>query len=190
MEPYPWYLLVDVMRKIYESNAIKRDDDHFTPHHRESKPFKPKAFRWIPSSTIASWLLPRRFLLTGISLSISTPQEIYEAGASIPFTVEMKNSFPFQVTIPTLSPLLWQWYVDGYEAASQVAVEMPPDETGTLVFNRGERKVFKKRWNGRFRVTNRKWSEPATGTHTIAAAINIQDPRRHNLMAETSIRID
>lgn len=177
------------MRRIYESDAVKRDDTQFTPQHRKQKEFKPKAFRWIPSSSIARSLLPSSLVQRGISVSVSSPRREYFQGSPIPFTVTLKNSFPFQVRITTSSPILWNWYVNGHEEASMVPVRTAPQEAGTLTFERGERKTFQKRWNGRFRTASREWTKAEHGEYTIAVGINVEEPKSVGLWAETSVRI-
>lgn len=177
------------MRRIYESDALRRDDEPFTPNERRDRRFKPQAMRWVNSTLLSQYLVPHWIRRRAISISVTTPQTEYPVGASVPFRVTMRNSMPFPILIPTDSPLLWTWNVDGIQEASHVPLREEPEEPGGIRFDRGMRKQFTKQWSGMFQVTNREW-EPATpGEYTIGAGLNVRNPGRKGLYDETTIRI-
>lgn len=176
------------MRRIYQSNAIRRDDEE--PHvPNESDNSRPQAFRSIDTGSLSRRFVPDRLRHWSVSIDISTPQSTYPVGRSIPFAVEMKNAMPFPVTITTRSRLLWQWDVDGIPEASHVEVRDVPEEEMGFEFDRGERKRFRRRWNGMFRLNTSEWEPAEPGEYTIGAAINVADPAERGLYDETSVEI-
>ena len=174
------------MRRIYESNAIRRDnDDPFSPAETEEKP---SAMRSVNSLALSRAVVPDRLRRFGLSLTLSTPRTEYERGEAVPFTVAMRNSMPFPISLSTRSPILWTWSVDGLEEASKLEREVP-DEEGALEFDRGERKLFRKRWEQVFQVSETEWERAPPGEHTIAAGINVEGAESSKLYDETTIRI-
>lgn len=174
------------MRRIYESSALSRDDEEpFKPgeNDRESKP---QSFRSINASAWSDRLLPVFVRRRAVSIAVSTPKTEYEVGEAIPFQVELKNSLPVPVTIPTDSPLLWSWTVDGYDEAAQTDELDPPEKPGKLYLDRGERKVFTKEWSQLFKVSEREWEEADPGEHLLGAYVNASEGE---LAAETTVRI-
>lgn len=177
------------MRRIYESDALHRDDaETHAPNERERNT-KLQALRSVPSSTLSDVFIPDRFRHRFVSVDVTTPESEYSVGESIPFTVTIRNRVPFPVSIPTASPLLWEWSVDGNVEGSEVPLRDPPDEAGRFVFDRGERKRFRKRWDQMFRESDSEWSPAEPGSHTIGAAINTADADRKGLAGETTVRI-
>ncbi|WP_049922960.1 hypothetical protein [Halopiger djelfimassiliensis] len=176
------------MRRIYESDALRRDDEPFTPHERESS-VRPQLLRSVNSTGLSRLLVPSGLGQQAISIEITTPRTEYPAGVTIPFTVTMRNPMPVPITIPTNSPLLWTWSVDGATEATRVSLRDPPDEPGEFVFDRGERKRFGKRWDQRFRVSETEWVPAEPGTYTIAAELNVDAPAEAGLRGETTVRI-
>lgn len=177
------------MRRIYESTALRRDDDDtFAPNERDADE-RPRAVRSVDGGLLSRHLVPHWLRHRSISISISTPREEYPAGSSVPFTVTMKNAMPFPITVVTRSPLLWTWYVDGAAEASRVPAREPPDEPGGFRFDRGERKTFRKRWNGMFRVSNSEWEPAPPGDYTLAAGLNVEDAVGKGLYEETSVHL-
>lgn len=177
------------MRRIYESDAIQRDDEPFTPNEESRRSFKPQAMRWVNATLLSQLLVPQWVRQRAISVKISTPQSSYPSGHPIPFTVTMRNSMPFPVTIPTNSPLLWTWNVDGVQEASHVPLRDEPEEPGGIRFDRGSRKQFIKRWSGLFRVTDREWEPAEPGEYTIGAGLNVEGAAEKGLYDETTVRI-
>jgi hypothetical protein len=176
------------MRRIYESDALDRDDDDpFRPNRRDRRT-TPRAARTVPAGLLSSSLVPERLRRWSISLDVSTARAVYRAGTPISFTVTMKNAMPFPVTIPTRSRLLWSWHVDGYREASHVA-EDPPAEPGELTFERGERKRFERTWPQLFHVSESRWEEAPPGEYTISAAINV-DGSTGGVEDATTVRIE
>ncbi|SNZ02679.1 hypothetical protein SAMN06269185_0082 [Natronoarchaeum philippinense] len=176
------------MRRIYDSEALRRDDDAFTPNERDDDD-RPQSLRSINGGAWSRRLLPQRLCFRAIGVEISTPRTEFPEGEPIPFAVTMKNALPVPVSIRTNSPLLWTWNVDGDEEAARVPLRDPPDESGTFAFDRGERKQFRKRWRQLFRVTESEWEPAAPGEYTIGAGINVDDPAEKGLYDETTIRI-
>lgn len=177
------------MRRIYESDAVHRDDeDPFAPGTRQGSA-RPQSARWINSTALSQLLVPARVRYWALSFDISTPRTEYPRGSSVPFTVTMKNVMPFPITISTRSPQVWRWSVDGSVEASRVPVHDPPDEPGVFRFDRGERKRFRKRWNGMFRVSDSEWRPAPPGEYLIEAALNVDDAARKGLSGETTVRL-
>ncbi len=176
------------MRRIYESNALRREDGPFTPGEQEESS-RPKRNGDSDASRFSRLFVPDRLAELSISVSVSTDRETYPVGVPIPFTVTMKNAMPFSVSIPTASPVLWNWSVDGVTEASRVALRDPPEEPDVFGFARGERKQFQKRWPQAFRVSDREWEYVSPGTYTIGAEVNVADPVGSGLYDETTIEI-
>lgn len=176
------------MRRIYESQALRRDDESFTPHEEE-RPAQLQAMRSIDSTALSDRLVPNGLRNRAISVDVSTQRSEYPSDDAVPFKVTMKNAMPFPITIPTLSPLLWTWNVDGVREASHVPLHDPPDEDGGFRFDRGERKEFRKRWKQMFRVSDSEWETATPGEYTIGAGINVENPAETGLYDETTVRI-
>ena len=175
------------MRRIYESDALDRDDeDPFRPGASDRE--KPRAARTLPVGTLSETLFPRRLRHRSISVDVSTPRDVYEAGETVPFVVTMKNAMPFPVSVPTVSPVLWTWAVDGHREASHVP-EIPAQEPSALEFGRGEWKEFHRNWNGMFQVSESEWTRAGPGEYTIHAGINVESPAESGVRDETTIEI-
>lgn len=178
------------MRRIYESGAVDRDDRNpYQPNERDATT-TPQAMRTVPAETLSRHLVPHRLRSWGISVDVSTPKDTYEVGNAIPFVVTLKNVLPFPIAIPTNSPLVWNWHVDGFAEASQVTLETPPDRDATFSFARGERKRFHKRWDQMFRIGKHEWEPAAPDQYTISACIDVDNPKKRDLHAETTVRIE
>lgn len=174
------------MRRIYESDALSRDDEEaFVPGERD----EPQSFRWLDSTAWSDRLLPQALARRAVSLRLSVPRTEFAPGERVPFAVTMKNRLPVPVTVETRSPVLWVWTVDGHTEASHVLGRDPPDRAGRFRFDRGERKRFRKVWSGLFRVSEREWEDAAAGEHTIAARVNVADAEAAGLADETTVRI-
>ncbi|MXV60794.1 hypothetical protein GS429_01645 [Natronorubrum sp. JWXQ-INN-674] len=176
------------MRRIYESGALHRDDEHFTPNKRD-RSYRPQALRSLNSTRLSRSLLPNRFGYRAISISVSTPREEFASDTAIPFQVTMKNTLPVPVTVPTNSPVLWTWDVDGTTNASRVPLHDPPEESGAFVFDRGERKQFTKGWQQLFRVSESEWEPAEPGEYTIGAEVNVDNADKKGLRGTTTVRI-
>lgn len=185
--PGPW---IGSMRRLYESSAVSRDDeDPFVPGSRDRET-EPQAMQSVPGNKLSRLLVPNWVRHRAISLDVSTPKGSYEAGEPVPFVVEMKNSFPIPIEIPTLSPVLWEWAIDGHPNASRVAPADPGDDGRGFRFDRGERKRFVKEWDQMFRVSNSEWEPARAGEHTISASLNVEDAEQKGVYGETTVRIE
>lgn len=177
------------MRRIYESAALRRDDDDpFAPGENDETE-RPQAMRSVPGGLLSRMLVPGWLRDRAVSVTVETPRETFPAGASVPFRVTMKNALPVPIAIPTRSPLLWTWTVDGLPEASHVAVHDPPDERRYFRFDRGERKQFGRRWSGSFRVSDSEWEPADPGEYTLAVALDVDDAAARGLTDETTVRI-
>ena len=177
------------MRRIYESDAVSRDDeDPFRPGEREY--IKPQTWRSISGAAWSRRLVPHWVRRRAISLELSTPKSTFDVDEPIPFRVEMRNRLPIPITLRTQSPVRWSWYVDDLEEASHVPLRDPPDTTGALQFDRGERRRFEKSWSQLFRTSKREWEPASPGEYTISASINVADPASASLYDETTVRIE
>lgn len=177
------------MRRIYESSALRRDDDEpHAPRERETDT-KPQAARSIHSAAWSRRLVPTRLRHYAISVDIETRKTDFGPGEAVLFRVTMKNAMPFPVTIQTQSPLLWNWYVDGVEEAAHVPLQTPPNDPSGFKFDRSERKQFTRRWQRAFQVTDSEWEPAEPGEYTISAALNVPDAAAKGLRAETTVRL-
>lgn len=174
------------MRRIYESEAIERDDeDHFAPNTGRTPTFRGGKIL----SFLGGLVVPQTLARRAVSVSVATPEREFVQGDVVPFRVSMKNPLPFPVTIETLSPVLWTWDVDGLEAASHVPTSDPPPQPGTIRFARGERFEFDRRWHGMFRTSETEWEPAEPGEYTIGAGLNVTDERKPGLYDSTTVRI-
>lgn len=177
------------MRRIYESEALHRDDeDRFSPNPRRSSA-RLQAMRSVNSTALSRRLIPDWLRCRAISIEVSTPHTEYVPDESIPFRVTMTNSMPFPITFRTRTPRLWTWHVDGATDATRVSLREPPDEQGEFRFARGERKRFTKRWEQAFRVSETEWVSAGTGEFTIGAGINVENASEKGLYDEVTVRI-
>ncbi|WP_049926056.1 hypothetical protein [Halopiger goleimassiliensis] len=176
------------MRRIYESDALERDDGPFTPSENDPRS-RVQTARSVDSTALSRWLVPQRVRYRAISVEISTPQTSYAGGDPIPFTITMSNALPVPVVLRTDSPVRWTWAVDGKTEASERLRYDPPAEPGQFRFDRGERKRFRRRWDGLFRVSDSEWVPAEPGDHTIGVRLNVPDAAAKGLAAETTVRI-
>lgn len=177
------------MRRIYESDALKRNDDEpLTPRERDDPP-APQAMRSVPSGWLSRLFVPMSLRYRAISVAIETPESTYEPGDSIPFRVTMKNSLPIPVTIPTASPILWTWAVNGDRSASRIPITEPDDEPRGFHFDRGQRIHLSKEWDGMFRISRSEWEYAEPGTYILSAGINTADADSKDLVARTEVTI-
>jgi hypothetical protein len=159
------------MRRIYESDALDRDDeDPFRPNASDAR-VAPRSARSVPAAWLSAHLLPAWLRRRAISVAVTTPKSVFAVGEPVPVTVTMKNSLPVPVTLETASRVPWAWYVDGHRAASRVA-DAPPEGPGELAFDRGERKRFRRTWQQAFRVSDSGWVDADPGEYVVSAAID------------------
>lgn len=177
------------MRRIYESDAIERDDEPFTPHRRDSS-VRPEAMRSINATALSRLFAPAWLRSRAVSVDVSTPRSSYAVDEPVPFTVTMRNSMPFPITLRTRSPVLWTWSVDGHTEASHVPLRDPPEERGEFRFDRGERKRFDRHWPGSFKIDEREWEPAEPGEYTLSVGINVTQPVEKGLYSETTVTIE
>ncbi|WP_138006688.1 hypothetical protein [Halalkalirubrum salinum] len=161
------------MRRIYESNALDRDDaDPFKPN--ASRDTTPTAARSIPAQKLSAAIIPQRLIRRGVTIEVSTPRSTYTKGQAVPFHVQIRNRLPIPITIETKHPVLWTWSVDGHRDASRLDDPLPA-RPGQFTFDRGETKRFTRRWTQTFRVSSTTWEEASPGIYTIRAAVAVDD---------------
>lgn len=176
------------MRRIYESQALDRsDEDPHRPNERDATT-KPQAARTLPSSTLSKALVPHWLRYRAISVSISTPQSVYDAQTPVPMAIEMHNRLPIPLTLST-TRTPWTWSVDGVVEASY-SPDYANEGSSEFQFDRGERKQFRRHWNQLFKVTDSEWEECDPGEYTLSVAIGVDEPERHGLYDETTITIE
>lgn len=176
------------MRRIYDSQALKRDDDAFTPRERDDAP-EPAAMRSVPGESLSRLLVPTWLRYRALTVTVETPESSYPAGTDVPVKVTLRNTFPFPISVRTRTPRLWTWHVDGAAEASRVP-ESLPDEERVYTFDRGERKQFLRRWTGLFKVSETEWEPADPGEYTLGAYIDVEDADGKGLAAETTVRIE
>lgn len=177
------------MRRIYESDALGRDDDDpFAPGRERDRSTRPQVMRWIDSTAWSRRLVPEWVRHRAISVSISTARAEVPVGDPVSFDVTLRNTLPVPLTIRTASPLLWQWDVDGHPEASHVeAIE--PDGVSEWRFDRGERKRFTRRWQGMFRVAADEWRPAEAGEYDVGAGLTVEDAAEKGLYDRTTVEL-
>lgn len=176
------------MRRIYESDALRREEYPFMPNERHDDgkgPSVPEA----GGAGLLDYVLPDVIRPRAIEISVSTPEPSYETNRPIPIFVEIHNGMPFGVSIQTRTPILWSWEIDGREEAAEIDLHDPPEEPQKYEFGSGERKRFTKRWPQRIRVSETDWEQVPPGEYTIGAWLNVDDAERKGLKAETTVEI-
>jgi hypothetical protein len=176
------------MRRIYDSDAISRDDNEpFQPSERDESA-TPAASRTLPAKILSQVLVPDWLRFRGLSVSVATPQPVYETGDVIPIRISIKNALPFPISVTAGSSLLWTWAVDGVESASHTD-RVGGDEPRLFTFNRSETKQFHRRWHQMFQLTESQWEPAEVGEHTITAALNVPAPADRGVRDATTVQI-
>lgn len=178
------------MRRIYESDALERDDDDPLSPRERQRETEPQSFRSISGSAWSDRLLPHSVRKRAVSVSLSVPDREFEQGDSVPFQITLRNRLPIPVAIATNSSRLWTWSVDGHTNASHISVGEPPLSENKLRLDRGERHRIWRSWSGMFRVSKREWVPAESGEHTVRVAINVDDADDADLADERTVRID
>lgn len=173
------------MRRIYESEALRRDDDDPFSPKEDAKEREHRSINW---DNFSHALFPLSWRRRAIAVEIETDQDVYATDQPVGFTVTLRNRLPFPVSIPTTSPVNWTWAVDGVDEANHV-VERPSDG-GLLQFRRSERKTFHRRWYQRFRESDEEWTPALPGEYTLSARLTVESPEATGLRAETTVRIE
>lgn len=171
---------------VYDSDAVSRDDeDPFRPGEREDRDRS-----WVDWSNVSHALMPTRLRTWAIDVSVRTDRDTAAPGEEVGVRVELANRLPFPVVLRTRSPVRWFWAVDDVPSASHVADADPDGGPALLRFARRERKVFDRRWFGRFQETESRWSLAEAGDHEITAWINVGDATGRGLAASTTVRLE
>ena len=180
------------MRRIYESSALRRETGPFTPNERrdDKGPSPPDS----DSTGLLDYVVPDFLRRRAITISVSTPEDVYAVDQPVPFQIELFNRMPFSISIETPTPLLWSWEVNGIPEASHVPQANPPEQTKRHTFKSGERKRFVKRWPQRFRVSPSEWERAEPGRYTVRSWLNVdasnEDPPTSEAEFEISDAID
>lgn len=180
------------MRRIYDSNAVKRDDDDpFTPgdDRRPTSSLSSGRYRTINWERVSYAFMPVALRNRAISVSVGTARPSYAPGEPVRIQVSMANRWPMPVTLRTRSAVGWTWAVDGVEEASKVGSELD-DDGGLFTFYRGERKRFEREWHQSIRVDAREWEPVGPGEYTVSAAVDVPNARERGLSDETTVRIE
>lgn len=177
------------MRRIYESDAITRDDEQpFTPRERRDD-YEPQSFRFINSSAWSDRFFPHRVRCWAVTVELSLPKQTFTQGETVPFRISIRNRLPIPVSIRTTSPVVWTWSVDGYDEASRVSNRDVPEEESKLRLNRGERLTFQRHWDGHIKISEREWVPAGPGAHELEVRINAIDGYDERLSARKTIHI-
>ena len=184
------------MRRIYDSDALYRDDeDPFAPSEQQ-RPRRSTAFlspgdnRTIDWAALSHAICPRWLRHRSLSVNIQTEKSTYENGEPINFLVSVHNQLPLPLTVVTETPVRWRWFLDGQPEASEITVYDEPKTRQVYTFARNETKHYRKQWSQSIRTGKRKWEPVEPGEYTLSAAININDPQSNGLYAETTITIE
>ncbi|MBV0903612.1 hypothetical protein [Haloarcula salina] len=171
------------MRRSYGSGD---DPDARPPSEGGHGGDSPEAARSLDAAAWSDRLLPRWLRYRAVSVAIEVPNEA-STRAEIHFVVTMKNALPVPVTIPTDSLRPWTWYVDGLPEASHV--DSVPNEASAIRFDRGERKRFRRRWDGLFRVSEDEWERAPAGEYAIGAGLSVPDAAERGLYSEATVSL-
>lgn len=176
------------MRRIYESNALRRESGAFTPNERQDGKRGPSTPD--PDDTgILDTLLPDAIRNRALTIDVTTQRDVYDRDTPVQFAVELHNRMPFSVTVRTPTPLLWTWEINGLPEATHVELPEPPAESQRHVFASGERKRYTKRWPQRFRLSKSEWERAEPGTYTIQATVNLPQANLEALSSKTEVEI-
>lgn len=178
------------MRRIYQSSALRRDDDDpFAPHERSGGD-EPQSMRTVPATWISRYLVPGWLRDRVVSVDIEVRTESVPPRTAVPFRVSIRNRAPLPVTVPTLSPLYWEWSVNGVDQASEVPTRPIDAEADSFTLKRGQELRFEREWNGMFQVTDDEWDWATPGEYTLAVRLNVDGANRRGLAAATTVTIE
>ncbi len=177
------------MRRIYESSALRRDDsDPFAPHEGAGGD-RPRAMRSLPAVWLSRRLLPDSFRNRLLSISIETERSEYPQRVHIPFRVQLRNVAPFPVTLDTRSSILWTWDVDGLPEASKIGDTDIEGEPDYYTFDRGQRVILNRRWDGMFKIADDEWEWAEPGEYSINVQFNVDGAVEKGLADSTTVSI-
>jgi hypothetical protein len=172
------------MRRIYESEALSRDDDDpFAPNEAENA--RGSHVDW---ANVSHALFPSRLRARAIEVDVETDKQRYAPEEPVRFRATFRNRLPIPVTLVTETPLRWTWAIDDFVEASTV-YEPPEPERSRFDFRRSERKRFHRSWPQRVREREDEWRAAAPGEHTLSVRIGAVDGAEH-LTAETTFAVE
>lgn len=173
------------MRRIYDSNALHRDDDDpHSPRERDGTP----AYRSLNWRATSHALLPMRVRRLAIDVDIETERDVYAVGEPVGLRVQFRNRLPVPITLRTRSPVRWHWAVNGHISAELEPPEEPADSS-TFEFDRSETKTSTRQWFQRFKTGDRVWKPADPGEYTLTVSINDDGDTNEHLRATTTVRI-
>lgn len=172
------------MRRIYESDALRRDDDDpFSPN--ESDGGAGSHVNW---ANLSHALFPASLRPHAIAVDVETDRERYASDEPVRFRATFRNRLPVPVSLVTETPVRWSWAVDGLVEASEV-YEPPPATRTRFDFDRRERKRFHRSWPQRVREARDEWRAAEPGEHTLSVSIGAVDGA-DRLAAETTFTVE
>jgi len=173
------------MSRIYDSDALRRDDDPGSPRKRPED----RGNRSINWGTASHALLPNWLRHRAIAVDVKTPHERFAVDERVDFRVRFRNRMPFPVTLRTQSPVPWHWTVDGHVSAVRAPLD-EPDEPSLFRFSRAETKTFTRYWTGQLKTGERIWTPVGPGEYDLGVAVNVVDPETKGLAATTTVRLE
>ncbi|MFW6449073.1 MAG: hypothetical protein ACOC0X_05980 [Halobacteriota archaeon] len=177
------------MRRIYESSALKRDDDDpFAPREGTGGE-RPRAARSVPATWLSRRLVPRWLADRSLSVSLEVPSTEVPERSPVRFAFRVRNAAPFPIVIPTRSAIFWEWEVDGLPEASAIEDDVPDEAPGEFVIDRGQRMRIDRLWNGMFKVRSDEWAWAEPGEHVIRARLNVDDAAARGLETEATVTV-
>lgn len=172
------------MRRIYDSEALSRDDDDpFSPAEREKR--SRKAIDWEAASHA---FLPIKLRDIAVTVDVETNKDVYAPDERVHWQATFRNRLPVPVRLVTETPELWRWSIDGIPRASRVP-DRVPEHRSTINFSRGERKVHERNWIPRIQVAEREWEPLEPGEHTLAVELNVERAAERGLASERTFTV-
>lgn len=172
------------MRRIYESEALRRDDDDpFTPNEADNG--RGSHVNW---SNLSHALFPAHLRARAIAVEVETNKTRYAPDEPVSFRATFRNRLPVPVSLVTETPMRWTWAIDGHVEASEV-YDSPAPERTRFDFGRSERKRFHRRWAQRIRERDDEWRAVSPGEHTLSVQIGAVEGAER-LTAETTFTVE
>lgn len=182
------------MRRIYESDALHRDDDPHSPS--EVEPSSPgPGIRGNRNRSLVNWgryadaVLPSSWRDRAIEVTVETDRDVYQADEPVHIGVRLRNRLPLPVTIRTPTRRRWDWAIDGAPRAAREEFEPAPGDPADLAFRRSETKTFERTWRRRFRTAADRWSPANPGRYAVSAYVAVEEPDARGLAAATEIEL-
>jgi len=173
------------VRRIYDSNALHRDDDDpHAPRERDAT----TGYRSLNWRAASHALVPMGLRRRAISVDVDTPRETYAVGEPVDLQIRFRNRLPIPITLRTKSPVRWHWAVDGH-ADAELESPSEPDDPSLFEFDRSETKTFTRRWPQRLKTGERRWEPVDPGEYTLSASVNDGGDANGRLRATTTVRI-